>query len=80
MAKIPTTSSLNFTQALSRLEEIVVKLEQPDLDLEDGLSLLEEGVRLHKLCKQKLTDANVKITSILKDGNSEKHKEEDVPF
>lgn len=60
----------NFTQALARLEEIVEKLDSPDLDLEEGLKLLEEGVILHKLCKNKLTAANAKITTILKDENS----------
>ena len=61
------TKDLNFTQALKRLEEIVEKLEDPDLDLEEGLKLLEEGVSLHKLCKNKLTEANTKITTILKE-------------
>ena len=61
--------SLNFTQALTRLEEIVEKLESPDLDLEEGLKLLEECVALHKLCKNKLTAANTKISDILKDGD-----------
>ena len=61
--------NLNFTQALTRLEEIVGKLESPDLDLEEGLKLLEEGVVLHKLCKNKLTAANTKISDILKDGD-----------
>lgn len=60
-------SELNFTQALSRLEEIVEKLESPDLDLEESLKLLDEGVKLHKLCKSKLTEANSKITTILKE-------------
>lgn len=57
----------NFTQALKRLEEIVGQLEDPQLDLDEGLKLLEEGVKLHKLCKNKLTEANSKITNILKD-------------
>ena len=61
--------SLNFTKALNRLEEIVAKLEEPDLDLEEGLKLLEEGVALHKLCRKKLTTANAKITTILKEGD-----------
>lgn len=64
-------TDINFTQALKRLEEIVAKLEEPDLDLEDGLKLLEEGVRLHKLCKNKLTDANDKISTILKESSSD---------
>lgn len=67
MPKNPT--DLSFTQALRRLEEIVSKLEEPDLDLEEGLKLLEEGVRLHKLCKTKLTEANTKITTILKEND-----------
>lgn len=75
MSKIEPT----FSQSLKRLEEIVEKLEDPNLDLEEGLSLLEEGVKLHKLCRDKLTQANTKIEKILKDdqgvldeGNSEK--------
>lgn len=60
---------LNFTQALHRLEEIVNRLEDPNLDLEEGLTLLEEGVKLHSLCKTKLTDANKKISTILGDEN-----------
>lgn len=63
---------LNFTKAIKRLEEIVETLEDPNLDLEDGLKLLEEGVKLHKLCKDKLTEANAKITNILKDGDFSK--------
>ncbi len=58
---------INFSGALVRLEEIVSKLEDPNLDLEKGLELLEEGVRLHKLCRTKLKQANEKITKILED-------------
>ncbi len=58
-------SQTTFTKALQRLEEIVEKLEDPSLDLEEGLKLLEEGVSLHKFCKNKLTEANAKITTIL---------------
>ena len=65
------TPSLNFTQSLSKLEEIVTKLEDPDLDLEEGLRLLEEGVKLYKVCKEKLTEANAKISTILKEDNGE---------
>lgn len=57
----------SFTKALKRLEEIVDLLENPNIDLEEGLKLLEEGVKLHKYCKDKLTQANVKIINILKE-------------
>lgn len=58
-------NQLNFSKSLARLEEIVAKLEEPDLDLEDGLKLLEEGVGLHKACRKKLTEASAKINKIL---------------
>lgn len=66
------SKDLNFTKALKRLEEIVESLEDPSLDLEEGLKLLEEGVKLHKFCKSKLIEANLKISSILKDGDFKK--------
>ena len=67
--KATRSQNFNFTAALKRLEEIVIKLEEPGLDLEDGLKLLEEGVKLHKICKSQLTEANAKITTILKEGS-----------
>lgn len=66
-----TKKNLNFTQALKRLEEIIGRLENPNLDLEEGLELLEEGVRLHKLCKNRLTEASSRITTILKEKPTE---------
>ncbi len=63
-------SELNFTQAISRLEEIVEKLESPDLDLEESLKLLEEGVKLHRQCKAKLTEASTKIKKMLEEDSS----------
>jgi len=61
-----TKKNLNFTQALKRLEEITGRLEDPNLDLEEGVELLEEGVRLHRLCKNRLTEASSRINTILK--------------
>lgn len=58
-------SNISFTKQLKRLEEIVTLLESPDLDLEDTLKLLEEGVKLHKSCKEQLKSANEKIKTFL---------------
>lgn len=60
-------SKLSFSQALKRLEEIVDRLEETNLDLEESLKLLDEGVKLHKFCKNKLSQANTKISTILKE-------------
>ena len=66
MTRLQKSSALNFTQALARLEEIVRKLEYPELDLEEGLKLLEEGVKLHRQCEQILKSTQTKINEILK--------------
>lgn len=62
------TKDLKFTQAISRLEEIVKKLESEDLDLEEVVVLLSEGIELHKKCQEKLKKAQGKINTLLKDG------------
>lgn len=54
-----------FSQKLKRLEDIVSQLEKPDLELEDGLTLLEEGVKLHQECQHMLTQTQAKITTLL---------------
>jgi len=59
------TKDLNFTKALSRLEEIVQKLENQDLDLEETVSLLAEGLALHKKCQDQLKHAQNKIDKLL---------------
>lgn len=63
-------SNLSFSKSLNRLDEIVAKLEEPDMDIEESLKLLAEGVKLHKLCQIKLTQASTKIKTILKEENA----------
>ena len=43
-----------FEEALKQLEAIVSRLEIGDLPLEEALSVFEEGVRLTKVCSQRL--------------------------
>jgi exodeoxyribonuclease VII small subunit len=56
-----------FEAALSRLEQIVQKLEKGELALEESLVLYEEGVRLSRVCHAKLEEAEGKIEILLKD-------------
>jgi len=54
----------NFETDLARLEEISKKLEEDDLDLEEAISLFEEGVKLSKTCIKALGEAELKITKL----------------
>lgn len=54
-----------FSQKLQWLEDIVKRLESTDLELEEGLKLLEEGVALHQQCQVLLTQTEEKISKLL---------------
>jgi len=56
-----------FETAMARLEEIVQKLEQGDLPLEQSLKLFEEGIRLSRICNARLEEAERKVEILLKD-------------
>ena len=54
-------SEIKFEKALERLEKIVEDLENGNMPLEDALKRYEEGVKLSRLCTQRLTQAETKI-------------------
>ncbi len=56
-----------FEKALKRLETIVDKLEQGDLELEKAIALFEEGNGMAKVCREKLDLAEKKIEKLVKD-------------
>jgi len=60
-----------FEQALEALEKLVERLEKGELTLEESLRLYEEGVRLSRLCHEKLEEAEGKIEMLLKDAKGE---------
>jgi len=59
------SKDLSFSKALKRLEEIVKKLESQDLELEEAVSLLTEGIALHKKCQERLSGAKSKVDKLL---------------
>ncbi len=54
----------NFEQAMKRLEEIVEKMESGDLPLEELIVRYEEGMKLVKVCQDRLTSAEQRIEII----------------
>jgi len=55
-----------FEDNLSRLEEIVRKMESGDLSLEDSLKAFEEGIKLSRLCTKKLDETERRVEVLLK--------------
>lgn len=60
-----THEELSFGESLSKLEDIVRKLESGRLELEDSLVLYEEGVGLIQVLQSKLDTAEQKVTVLL---------------
>ena len=58
-----------FEDALNKLEKIVSKLEDGDIPLEESLKLFEEGIRLSRLCNQKLEEAEKRVEILMKGKN-----------
>ena len=58
-----------FEQSLNDLETIVKKLEDGDLPLEESLKLFEEGVKLSRECRERLTSAERRIEVLRKDAD-----------
>jgi exodeoxyribonuclease VII small subunit len=59
-------SKERFEEAFKKLEAIVNKMEGGDLSLDESLKLFEEGMRLSKLCSQKLTEVQKKVELLIK--------------
>ena len=51
----------NFEKALAELEELVEKMEQGELGLEESLKHLERGIGLTRACQKALADAEQKV-------------------
>ena len=63
-----------FEQSMKQLERIVQELEDGDLPLEKAIKKFEEGIKLTKLCSEKLDETEKKISVLLK--NSERQMAE----
>ncbi|WP_079509688.1 exodeoxyribonuclease VII small subunit [Mesobacillus jeotgali] len=63
---------MSFEQAMDQLENIVEKLEEGDVPLEEAISFYKEGMELSKLCHDKLKNVEEQLAQIItEDGRTE---------
>ena len=74
---MPKTKSQSFESNLNRLEEIVKKLEDGSVPLEESMKLFQEGAALAASCNELLDKAELEIVKLTKgpDGSIQ-----EVPF
>ena len=57
---------MSFEEALIKLEEAVTQLEQGEtLTLDESLQAFEEGIRLTRLCREKLDAAELRVQQLV---------------
>jgi exodeoxyribonuclease VII small subunit len=59
--------NLTFERALSRLQDIVSELEDPEKGLEESLVLFEEGVALSRFCRGRIDEIEKRVEVVLKE-------------
>lgn len=59
------SAALNFEQALAELEQLVERMEQGDLALEEALKQFERGIELTRHCQSALQRAEQKVQQLL---------------
>lgn len=64
-SELPAVDQLSFEVALKELEDIVARLEQGEVELEDSIALYERGQALKAHCEAKLKAAETRLEKIV---------------
>jgi exodeoxyribonuclease VII small subunit len=67
----PPEDPINFETALTRLEEILERMNGGTISLDESLKLYEEADKLLALCNKLLNEAERKIEVLVKNRNGE---------
>ena len=59
----------SFEKNLQKLELIVEKLESGEIGLEESVRLYEEGMKIKKICDNKLKEIEMQIKKIMIEDN-----------
>lgn len=62
------TDEISFEEAFARLEETVSQLEGSGLTVDAMVARFEEGMRLVKLCHDRLNAAQARLTVLVHEG------------
>ena len=62
---------MKFEEAMLELENTVKKLESGETTLEESMELFEKGVKLSRVCQKLLSEAQLKVTKLIAESDSE---------
>ena len=61
----PEKSIKDFEKSLQNLEQIVSRMENGELGLEESLKQFEKGIQLAKSCQSALSSAELKVKQLI---------------
>jgi exodeoxyribonuclease VII small subunit len=70
-----TSKVERFEDQLAKLEEIVDRLEDESVGLEEALGLFENGVELARRCRARLQEVEQRVTQLLETDDGEEEAE-----
>jgi exodeoxyribonuclease VII small subunit len=59
--------ALHFEESLAELEQLVERMEQGNLSLEEALKSFERGIQLTRTCQKALQEAEQKVRILLEE-------------
>ena len=62
-------SEMSFEEAMRALEDVVNKLDQGDVPLDESIALYQRGAELKARCEAKLKEAEEKVAAITLDAD-----------
>ncbi|HNX46307.1 MAG: exodeoxyribonuclease VII small subunit [Anaerolineaceae bacterium] len=73
-----TEQSMDFESAFRSLQEIIARLENSELPLEEAIKLYEEGKRLSEVCANILAAAELRVSTLPRELTTDENDEEAV--
>ena len=64
-----------YSKSIKRLEEIIAKIENEEIDVDELSEKVKEAVTLIKSCKEKIEDAELEVKKVVDDLDVENDKE-----
>lgn len=64
-------NEFDFEKALIELEDLVERMEQGEISLEESLKCFERGIALTRACQKALSEAEQKVKILLQQDNKQ---------
>ncbi len=65
----PDLETMSYEAAMTRLEQIVARLESGEATLDESMDLFQQGTHLSRICSARLASIEKKITQLVEQEN-----------